>query len=51
VKVIETSRASHFYLCQRSETDPRFPKYPALPVLRCDGYQRPADVDDLARGE
>jgi hypothetical protein len=29
---------STFYLCERSFTDPRFPKYPRLPVVRCDGY-------------
>jgi hypothetical protein len=27
-----------FYLCTRSLTDPRFQKYPPLPVLSCAGY-------------
>ena len=31
---------SAFYLCERSFTDPRFPKYPPLPVVRCEGYER-----------
>lgn len=32
-------RGSRFYLCERSTTDPRFPKYPPLPVLECPGYE------------
>jgi hypothetical protein len=32
------ARHSTFYLCQRSFSDARFPKYPPLPVLRCIGY-------------
>lgn len=26
-------------MCRLSETDPRFQKYPALPVVRCEGYE------------
>ncbi len=37
---IETTRGSVFWLCQRSATDPAYPRYPALPVLRCPGYER-----------
>jgi hypothetical protein len=36
---IESARGSTFYLCQRSMTEPEFPKYPRLPVLRCQGYE------------
>jgi hypothetical protein len=35
---IESERGSVFYLCERSRTDPAFPKYPRLPVLQCAGY-------------
>jgi hypothetical protein len=35
---IESSRGSTFYLCERSATDPGFPKYPRLPVIQCTGY-------------
>lgn len=35
---IESSRGSVFFLCQLSSSDPRFPKYPRLPVLSCPGY-------------
>jgi hypothetical protein len=41
------ARRSVFYMCQRSFTDPRFPKYPRLPVLQCIGHTpgEPTDSD------
>jgi hypothetical protein len=39
MRLIESDRGSAFYLCERSATDVRFPKYPRLPVLRCVGYE------------
>lgn len=39
MRTMESDRGSTFYLCQLSSTDPNFPKYPRLPVLRCSGYQ------------
>src|SRR6266496_239092 len=44
VKVIRSDRGSVFYLCQRSFTDPSFPKYPRLPVRSCGGFQ-PCDLE------
>lgn len=38
VRVITNRNGSRFYLCDRSREDPRFPRYPRLPVLRCAGY-------------
>ena len=38
-EVITSSRASTFYRCRMSDSDPSFPKYPPLPVLACRGYQ------------
>ncbi len=35
-----TSRTSLFLRCGRAETDPRFPRYPPLPVVACRGWQR-----------
>lgn len=35
---IQSTRASTFYLCERSSIDSAFPKYPRLPVLKCSGY-------------
>jgi hypothetical protein len=40
-RVIRSDRGSIFYLCRLSATDPRFAKYPRLPVLSCPGYQKP----------
>jgi hypothetical protein len=37
-----TTRGSEFWRCLRAEDDPRFPRYPALPVLACPGYERRA---------
>ena len=37
---IESARGSVFILCNLSLTDPRFPKYPGLPILTCDGYEK-----------
>jgi hypothetical protein len=37
---IVSDRDSTFYFCQLSKTDPRFPKYPRLPVMECEGYER-----------
>jgi hypothetical protein len=39
-KLIHTTRGSVFSLCERSKTDPNFPKYPRLPVKECRGYVR-----------
>jgi len=36
---IESDRGSRFYLCELSAVDPAYRKYPALPVMRCAGYQ------------
>ena len=35
---VVTSRGGAFVLCTRSESDPRFEKYPSLPMLECPGY-------------
>jgi GrpB-like predicted nucleotidyltransferase (UPF0157 family) len=37
---IASARGSVFFLCELSATDPRFPKYPRLPVISCSGYAR-----------
>jgi hypothetical protein len=38
-RAIRSDRGSTFWLCRRSATDPRFPRYPALPVRTCLGYE------------
>ena len=50
-RVVTSKRGSAFRLCERSRTDPRYPRYPPLPVLRCDGYEpvqrRPGRLDEV----
>ena len=43
VRLVRTDKGSVFFHCQRSETDPRYPKYPRLPVIHCPGYERKDD--------
>ena len=35
---ITSGRGSDFWLCGLAATNPRFPKYPALPVRECEGF-------------
>jgi hypothetical protein len=37
-RLIESSKGSQFLLCQLSQSDPAFPKYPRLPILACAGH-------------
>jgi hypothetical protein len=37
-QIIRSDRGSRFYLCRLSAVDPRYPKYPRLPVLECAGH-------------
>jgi len=37
-RVVTTPR-SRFWLCSLAAVDPRFEKYPRLPVLACPGYE------------
>ncbi|MEP6917019.1 MAG: hypothetical protein ABJC89_15310 [Acidobacteriota bacterium] len=39
VRIVTSGKGARFYLCRRSLTDPRFLRYPPLPVLVCTGYQ------------
>ena len=36
---IESSKGATFIRCELSFTDPRFARYPRLPMLRCEGYE------------
>ncbi len=42
-RVVPSSRGAEFYLCRLSLTDPRFPRYPSLPVVTCPGYSGPPE--------
>ncbi|HET7618015.1 MAG TPA: hypothetical protein VFK20_05855 [Vicinamibacterales bacterium] len=37
--VIVSDRGSVFVRCRRSADDPRFPRYPPLPVVACAGWE------------
>jgi hypothetical protein len=39
-RVVRNTRGSSFSLCERSRSDPSFPRYPRLPVRECRGYDR-----------
>lgn len=39
-KRVTSARGSVFFLCGLHDSDPRFAKYPRLPVVRCPGYAR-----------
>jgi hypothetical protein len=41
-----SGRGSTFWLCGLSATDPRFAKYPRLPVARCAGFSARGEDDD-----
>jgi len=38
-KEITSSKGQTFIRCEKSFTDPRFPRYPTLPVTSCSGYE------------
>ncbi|PYN82092.1 MAG: hypothetical protein DMD96_08675 [Candidatus Rokuibacteriota bacterium] len=38
---VTSAKRSTFVRCGLSVTDPRFPKYPRLPVSRCEGFEPP----------
>ena len=42
-RLIQSARGSTFYMCLKSLTDSKFPKYPRLPILQCSGYEPKAD--------
>jgi len=50
-RTITNRRGSTFFRCGRADTDPRFPRYPALPVRACIGYEEGRPDEDTGRGE
>ena len=39
-RVVRTTRGSAFSLCEKAKEDPRFAKYPRIPVGACPGFVR-----------
>lgn len=45
-RCVESGKGSTFWLCGLHASDPRFPKYPRLPVVQCPGFSgRPTAAD------
>ncbi len=42
MRTVTNRRGSVFYRCALADTDPRFVRYPPLPVLECSGYEKEA---------
>ena len=40
----ESARGSVFHRCLLHDVDPRYVKYPRLPVVRCNGHEIRAEV-------
>ena len=38
-RIQRNARGSAFWRCALAESDPRFRRYPPLPVLRCTGHE------------
>jgi hypothetical protein len=49
-RVVRTTRGSSFSLCERSRTQPEYPRYPRLPVVACPGYE-PRREGEEPRGD
>jgi hypothetical protein len=47
---IRSDRGAVFVMCTRALTDPAYEKYPRLPVLRCNGFERRPSVEDPPPG-
>ncbi|WP_235963775.1 SRPBCC family protein [Tautonia rosea] len=41
---VVTGKGSRFFLCERSKTDPNYPKYPMQPVASCPGFEPRRDT-------
>ena len=48
VRRVVSGRGSEFLMCGRAKSDPRYPRYPSLPVLVCPGHE-PVDPDSEER--
>jgi hypothetical protein len=42
-RAILSGTGSRFLLCEKSQTDGRFQKYPPQPIARCDGFEDAQD--------
>jgi hypothetical protein len=49
-RVIRNTRGSVFSLCERSRTQPEYPRYPRVPVVECAGFEPRAAGEPPATG-
>ena len=47
MREVVTPKGSRFLLCQLSQTNPEYPKYPPQPVVQCDGYRRKEQAEGV----
>ena len=47
MREVVTPKGSRFLLCQLSQPDPAYPKYPPQPVVRCDGYRKKEQTETM----
>jgi hypothetical protein len=40
MREVISGKGSRFLLCQKSETDNHFRKYPPQPTIQCDGFEQ-----------
>ena len=40
MREVTTAKGSRFLLCQLSQSNPAYPKYPPQPVVRCQGFKQ-----------
>ena len=48
-RLVRTPRSA-FWLCLRSREDPRYERYPRLPVTRCEGHDALPPGESVAEG-
>ncbi len=48
-RLVPNTRGSVFSLCERSRSDPSFPRYPRLPVSACPGHEARSPDGDVTR--
>jgi hypothetical protein len=39
-RLVVSDKGARFVFCELSKRDARFPKYPRLPMVRCEGFDR-----------
>jgi hypothetical protein len=50
MRVVTSSRGAAYYRCERADTDPRYVRYPRLPLHECPGFASKAG-ESAVRGQ